>query len=351
MIDFYSNGQLDMRDNCFLSSPVNTFGVAIAQVSSKLINQNNFVNQIQVPPSVPCEFIAIMTSKYSISLPCGSKAEAKSCQANSPSLAPSKAPTKAPVGGGGGICFPGDATCQVQGQGKVRMSDIKLGDKVLVQGGKYETVYSFGHVARQVKATYLQFLTTDVVLEMSNDHMVFVEGGRSVPSSMVKVGDKLLLANGNVDTVNAIRTVQKHGAYAPFTASGTVAVNGVIVSSFIAFQESETLKIGDMDTTLSFQFLARTFETPHRMWCEYVSACSEEKYTVEGVSLWVDLPHKLALWLLNQNRILMAVVIVPICVTFLCFVYPIATLLTFATVVATCRLACTLKKGKGASNC
>ena len=213
------------------------------------------------------------------------------------------------------------------------MSDIKLGDKVLVQGGKYETVYSFGHMARQVKATYLQFLTTDVVLEMSKDHMVFVEGGRSVPASMVKVGDKLLLANGNVDAVKAIRTVQKHGAYAPFTASGTVAVNGVIASSFIAFQESETLKIGDMDTMLSFQFLARTFETPHRMWCEYVSACREEKYTGEGVSLWVDLPHKLALWFVEQDTVVMALVGVPVIIGFVCMAYPGAAFMTLAAIL------------------
>ena len=298
-----------------------------------------------------------MTSKYMISSPCGPKAEAKSCQANSPSLAPSTAPTKTPAPVGG-FCFPGDATCEVQGQGQVRMSDIKLGDKVLVQGGKYETVYSFGHLARQVEATYLQFVAAGFVLEISKDHMVFVEGGRSVPASIVKVGDKLLLTNGNAATVNAIRSVRKQGAYAPFTASGTVAVNGVVASSFIAFQDSETLKIGDIDTTLSFQFLARTFETPHRMWCQYVSACTEEKYTVEGVSLWVDLPHKLALWFLGRNRSAMALLSVPLCVMFVCFMYPIATLLTFGAVIATCRLdrfhlalAWTLKKGKGVSNC
>jgi len=332
MIDFYSNGQLDLRENCFLSSPVNTFGVAIAQVSSKLTTQNNFVNPIQVQPTVACEFIAIMTSKYVIASPCGSKAEAKSCQANSPSLAPSKAPTKAPATVGG-FCFPADATCQVQGQGQVRMSDIKLGDKVLVQGGKYETVYSFGHRARQVQATYLQFAMAGLVLDISKDHMVFVEGGRSIPAAIVKVGDKLLLADGNVETVTAIRTVQKQGAYAPFTASGTVAVNGVVASSFIAFQESETLKIGDMDTTVSFQFLARTFETPHRMWCEYVSACTEETYTVEGVSLWVDLPHKLALWFLEQNTVVMALMGVPVGVSFVCMAYPVAAFMTFAAIL------------------
>jgi hypothetical protein len=163
--------------------------------------------------------------------------------------------------------------------------------------------------------------------------MVFVEGGRSIPAAIVQVGDKLLLADGNVETVNAIRTVQKHGAYAPFTASGTVAVNGVVASSFIAFQESETLKIGDMDTTVSFQFLARTFETPHRMWCEYVSACTEETYTVEGVSLWVDLPHKLALWFLEQNTVVMALMGVPVGVSFVCMAYPVAAFMTFAAIL------------------
>ena len=141
------------------------------------------------------------------------------------------------------------------------MKDLKLGDKVLVDDqGTYEPVYSFGHYSRKVEATYLRFIATGNdryrlhSLEMSQSHLVFLEGRRtSVPASHVQVGDKLLLVAagaGTSDTksnivvvVLEIQVVKRRGAYAPFTPSGTVVVNGFKASSFVAFQNSTSLHI------------------------------------------------------------------------------------------------------------
>ena len=241
-----------------------------------------------------------------------------------PEIKPTPAPTKKPSGG---VCFPGDAVCQIEGGGEILMKDIKLGDKVLVQGGKYEAVYSFGHRDEGTPTQYLNIGTAAGALVISNDHMVFTEGGRSVPASQVKVGDKLQLAeDGDLATVTDIHVVNKQGAYAPFTASGTVIVNGVKASSFIAFQDSECLLVAGVNTGLTFQFLAHTFERPHRFWCQYMSKCSEERYSDEGISLWVDIPHKAGVWFVNQNGAVMSVVVVPVlaCVAF--FAYPLSCL-------------------------
>ena len=59
---------------------------------------------------------------------CGGKAKATECGAND----------AAPVDGGGFFaCFPADATCEVEGVGKVLMKDISFGDKVLVDSNKF----------------------------------------------------------------------------------------------------------------------------------------------------------------------------------------------------------------------
>jgi hypothetical protein len=50
-----------------------------------------------------------------------------------------------------------------------------------------------------------------------------------------------------------------------------------------ALQDSETLKIAEIDTGLTFQFLAHTFERPHRLWCLHLSNCEEVQYTTEGI--------------------------------------------------------------------
>lgn len=249
------------------------------------------------------------------------------------------APAPAPVPGGPlvGICFPGTATCEVLGRGEVAMKDLKLGDQVLIEKGRYEKIYSFGHHSHDVKAEYLQLSTASRKLEISKDHMVFVEGGSSIPASSIKLGDKIETLSGKYNAVESIKRVVRQGAYAPFTNSGTVVVNGVKASSFVAFQESETLLIGGVDSGLTFQFLAHSFETPHRIWCSYFSSCSVEHYT-EGVSTWVFLPYHATKWIFGQHPLLTTILTLPLLLILLSIGYPI----TFFVTIAAFR--CALRK-------
>ena len=137
-----------------------------------------------------------------------------------------------------------------------------------------------------------------------------------------------LAEDGELATVTDIHVVSKQGAYAPFTASGTVIVNGVKASSFIAFQGSESLVVAGVKTGLTFQFLAHTFEGPHRVWCEYMSKCDDERYSEEGISLWVDIPHKAGVWFVNQNGAVMCVLLVPVLVCVAILAYPLTCLCT-----------------------
>lgn len=243
------------------------------------------------------------------------------------------------------FCFPGTAECQVEGRGSVLMKDLKLGDKVLVQDGTYETVYSFGHYnPQEEKGRYLQIATISTKLEMTGNHMVFIEGGRSVPASSVRIGDWLEMASGGASSyyeqVQRIKVVSREGAYAPFTASGTIIVNGVKASSFVAFQDSETLLIGAIDTGVTYQFLAHTFELPHRQWCSYFasSSCTKETYTDNGVSTWVNVPHKLTLWFLKQHSVVMTMLFVPLLGVFVMMRNPVAVALIISVVLAaSCR--------------
>lgn len=118
----------------------------------------------------------------------------------------------------------------VQVKGKVGtttlIKDLKVGDEVLDAFENYVPVYSFGHRHEYVEGEFLQFLPSG--LEMSKDHMVGV-GGRFIPASLVQIGDQLESANGHVMTLESIQTVRRQGVYAPFTTSGTILVNNVIL--------------------------------------------------------------------------------------------------------------------------
>ena len=141
-----------------------------------------------------------------------------------------------------------------------------------------------------------------------------------------------------------MKKIVLQGAYAPFTPAGAVVVNGVRASSFIALQDSETLKIAGIDTGLTFQFLAHTFERPHRLWCRHLSNCEEVQYTTEGISLWVDVPHKVARWFLDQNSVVMVVVALPLLGLFAVLANPAAACLSsLLAVLVAARLAVRVK--------
>mmetsp|Transcript_21729 Transcript_21729/g.32090 ORF Transcript_21729/g.32090 Transcript_21729/m.32090 type:complete len:277 (+) Transcript_21729:109-939(+) len=242
-------------------------------------------------------------------------------------------------------CFPSHAKSQILGKGEVLMKDLNLGDEILVQGGRYEPIYSFGHRQTHSNMEYLQISTAHTKLEITPDHMVFVEGGRSIPASLIKIGDAVETSIGTYASVESISTVVRRGAFAPFTASGTIIVNGIKSSTFVSLQKSETLVIGGTNSGLTFQFLAHSFEMPHRMWCSYdLASCLEEQYTAEGVSKWVYLPYKVSTWFLEQHSIWAAVLAFPLLLFLLVMGSPMSFLLAIVAGAICRRLILRVKK-------
>jgi len=199
-----------------------------------------------------------------------------------------------------------------QTKGEVAMKDLTVGDKILTANNKYETIYSFGHRHDEVEAEYLQVKTShsETPLELTADHMVFLSKKRAVPASMLKVGDSLLLSSSSDELVaiESIKTVKRVGAYAPFTASGTVVVNGIVASSYISMQkDSDVVVLGNFPTPLTYQWVAHVFETPHRL--AYSIGYGMDGDNADGVSQWD--PHGVAQWIVKQNAIVMTLIVVP----------------------------------------
>lgn len=211
-----------------------------------------------------------------------------------------------------GLCFPGDSEVDVRDKGPTMMKNLALGDEIHVAKGLYEPVYSFGHKKDDVLTTFVQVETSSDYgrpLELSKDHMVFTDGGRAVPASLLKNGDKLQSESGESVTVTRIREVKRKGAFAPFTESGALVVNGIIASNYVAFEASEYLQIAGVELPVTYQWLAHTFNAPHRLAVKM--GFTGESYTEAGISVWVDVPHKWFSALLSQDTILVAALLVP----------------------------------------
>ena len=204
-------------------------------------------------------------------------------------------PAPGPVSFG---CFSGASSVEVMNQGSVALKDLKLGDMVHVGKEVYEPVYSFGHHAPDTRAEFLQVKTDKTILELSSEHMVFTASGSAIAARLLQIGDELLDANGDLLAIQSIEPVWANGIFAPFTPSGKIVVNDILASSFVAFDNGSYLSVAGLK--FSYQWMAHSFETPHRFYCQFISSCDKETYTADGISIWVDTPHKLVLWMFEQ---------------------------------------------------
>ena len=225
-------------------------------------------------------------------------------------------------------CFSGSTTVDVQGVGSTPISEIEIGDMVLTQHNRYETVYSFGHRFTSARASFLQIHTKDQVrepLELSAEHMVFLEGGDAVPASGLRVGDTIQTVELSESesctskaTVTKIVVVEREGVYAPFTPSGSIVVNGgILASTFVSFDEtSGYLRLGrGLELPISFQWLAWAFEAPHRMVCQqFWRICESESYDEFGISDWVNVALGLSEWWIGQHALVIGAFVVPLLV-------------------------------------
>jgi len=216
-----------------------------------------------------------------------------------------------------GACFSGKNKIQVRDKGTIMMKDLKIGDEILVAKNTYDKVYSFGHRHESTTAEFLQFLPSG--LEITNDHMVVIEGGCRVPASSIQVGDRLQLGTGELDTVTQINMVSRNGVYAPFTFSGNIVASDVMASNYIAFQDSDRLIVGNWKTPMTFQWLAHLSQSPHRIFTRLFSATIDETYTAEGISTWIEIPQKMGKWWLSQNNFVMMLLLIPVLALFLIF--------------------------------
>lgn len=200
-------------------------------------------------------------------------------------------------------------------KGTISMRELEVGDMVKNANGEFDIVYSFGHYAPETKGEYIQVHVSNIEkpLDISTEHMLFVEGFGAIPASTLRVGDKVVVAGAGVSNVTKITKVIGSGAFAPFTMSGTIAVNGVAASTYISLQKDAAfLTINGQKVPFSMHTLAHVFQTPHRVLCKfYPSYCMTVNYTRQGMSPWVAGPLRFSEWLLKQNTVVQVAILLP----------------------------------------
>jgi Vault protein inter-alpha-trypsin domain/Hint module/von Willebrand factor type A domain len=215
--------------------------------------------------------------------------------------APTPAPVKRP-----GLCFSAQNKVVELDKGIIAMKDVAIGDMVSIGKNQYSQVYGFGHRDVEHTAEYVTLhVKGQAPLEISEDHMLFIDKVGAVPASTVAVGDWVLLGNGGKSQVTKISLAHRAGAFAPFTESGTIVVSGIVASSYVSLQEgSGALVIGGIPI-VSMQWIAHAYQAPRRIMCKMnLDICKNETYSsTSGISTWVEGPFLVSKWLLRQPTI------------------------------------------------
>jgi len=197
--------------------------------------------------------------------------------------APMPAPVSPPVSKDGALprpstnrgCFSLTNTVEVQGKGLVSIDSLQIGDLVRAGSNRFSRVYSFIHLDHDAEANFLQIHTAgwDTPLEMTPEHMVFVDG-TAVRASQVKVGDIL-----GENKVSAIKPIKRRGVFAPVTESGDIVVSGALASSYAAVVTY---------APVNQHYGAHAFFAARRLVCALnFDICEGETY-VDGFPTWLS---------------------------------------------------------------
>ena len=195
-------------------------------------------------------------------------------------------------------CLSGSSIVHIKGRGAIEMRFLEIGDSIHVGAGMYEPVYSFGHYEPDARKVMLQVQTSDFLVHISEDHMIYTPDRGPIPAGLLAVGDEILDSDQRPLAVTSISFTISQGVFAPFTTSGRLVVGGIMVSSFVAMENSANLTIGPFQ--LSYQWLAHAFEFPHRQLCGR-RGCRGETYGDHGINALI--PLDAVVWLMKQNSV------------------------------------------------
>ena len=207
----------------------------------------------------------------------------------------------------GNVCFSGESTVNVEHNTfPVSMKDLQLGDRVLTGHGSYHPIYAFGYRHESKTTTFLRISTTsnDAPLEISGEHMVYVEGKASpVRAASLRVGDSLIQVEPtgvkSSVVIDQMTYVTRHGVYAPITQWGTLVVNGILSSSYVAVQKgTDYVQLGtNYDQPIFIPWLHQAHAihvwlSPLRLVCWLVSPifCGPSFHSKEnGMHLYIEM--------------------------------------------------------------
>jgi len=143
---------------------------------------------------------------------------------------------------GGGSCFGPTNTIETK-EGIKTLCELRIGDLIRTSSGDHHTDFTefLGWLDRQRSspAEMLQIFTSDnyPAVTLSGSHLVFTTNTTKYAGDLVP-GDTLLHWDGEQvkeQEISMIKTSMESGYWAPLTRSGTLLVNGYLMSCYASY--------------------------------------------------------------------------------------------------------------------
>uniref|UniRef100_A0A7S1XFJ1 Hint domain-containing protein n=1 Tax=Compsopogon caeruleus TaxID=31354 RepID=A0A7S1XFJ1_9RHOD len=137
----------------------------------------------------------------------------------------------------GSVCFPGDATVELESGKVISMHELVIGDRIKGAGGRIDEVFMFGHRIRHGEFPFISLRSSQgSEITMSFNHLIFeVRRNGLVRAGYIAPGDLLLGCEGQVIRVDTVSRIFKQGLFNPHTFSGEIVVNGILASTYNSF--------------------------------------------------------------------------------------------------------------------
>jgi len=159
------------------------------------------------------------------------------------------------------VCFPADSEVQLESGKRVKLYDLKVGQKIAAydtatEKSIFSEVYTFLDYDRNVTDIFIQlfFENENKVVEsisLTPEHLVLAQRYVDKPEAFVqskdiKVGDTIFRSeNGKIVpvTVTFMKTRKSKGVIAPATLDGTLVVDNVVASSYATIDHHVSHKV------------------------------------------------------------------------------------------------------------
>lgn len=120
------------------------------------------------------------------------------------------------------------------------MSDLRIGDEVLVGAGQFSPIIGFSHRAHWQRAEYVRVHTTSGhrVVATTQHVLYIVQDNERVATAAenIVIGDRLPVMKDGQEISSVVTYVEKNvesvGLFNPHTLSGDIVVDGIVCSTY-----------------------------------------------------------------------------------------------------------------------